>query len=578
VNWTYPSYDLRNTNHVVQDVVSTQNVRNLQISWIYQVPVNPFSIPGAAPALGIETSPLAVSGVIYVATPYNKVIALNSATGALVWSYQVNMSKFVDDPLWARAYVISSLAYDNGSIYMMASDTSVYSFNAFTGDVQFVLPPVGHDVPGNTGQYYGEKAPLVYKNMLIVRPSTTDYGGRGFVAAYDLHTHALLWRWYSIPPAGGDPNWDAEASKGNIQAYPGDWGNTDLIGGGAAWGLMTIDNQTGILYFSTGHPSGGYDASLRPGPNLFADAVIALNVTNGKLVWYYQINPHELTEHEGGWSVTLATISVNGQNRKVLIQGAKSNYVYVLDAGTGEPVYPAIYVGAKSINSPNDNAGQNADLEASQSRIVGKEICPGPDGGVEMSPALDGNILFVATQNACGTMYRGPITYKGQTIDGYNFIDYPSAAQNSTLYALNLSTGTPIWKFDMPNRYQGSAAVVSGGVVYVVDRGGILYALDESTGTLLRSINLGGLGAAGISFGTDILGNLRLYAPAGGGDIGSPTTGVVVGLAVVSAGGGSPLGEFPVIGLGAAVIVLSGYILWQRAKRRSTQLRPQVSA
>jgi glucose dehydrogenase len=568
----YPAYDLHNTNNPAQSTITSQNVQNLQIDWIYQVPVNPFSIPGVAPSLGIETSPLVVNGIVYVATPYNKIIALNSATGGVVWSYQVNMSYFVKDPWWARAYVISSLTYDNGSIYMMASDTSVYSFNAFTGQVQFVIPDIGKDVPGNTGQYYGEKAPLIYKNTMIVRPSTTDYGGRGFVAAYDIRTKALLWRWYAIPPAGGDPNWDSEAAKGNINPYAGDWGFTNLIGGGAAWGLMTVDNQTGILYFSTGHPSGGYDPALRPGPDLYADSVIALNSTTGRLIWYYQINPHDLTEHEGGWSMTLANVAVYGQARKVVIQAAKNNYVYVLDAATGKPVYPSIHVGSPTLNSPNDNGGPNVDLTASLSPIVGKEICPGPDGGVEMSPALNGNKLFVATQNACGIMYRGPVTYKGETLDGYNFIGYPSAAQNSTLYALDLSTASVIWKFEMPNRYQGSAAVASGGVVYVVDRGGILYALDENTGTLLRSINLGGLGAAGVSFGSNLQGDIMIYAPAGGGDIGSPTTGVVVGLAVVQNGGPTVLDELPTLGLGALVVGLVAYILWQRAKKGIRQV------
>ncbi|HEV2137503.1 MAG TPA: PQQ-binding-like beta-propeller repeat protein [Nitrososphaerales archaeon] len=569
INWAYPGYDLQNTNHLNQDTVTSQSVRNLQISWIYQVPVNPFNIPGVAPSLGIETSPLVVNGIVYVATPYNKVIALNSATGGVVWSYQVNVTEFVRDPLWARAYVISSLAFYNGSIYMMASDTSVYSLNAYTGQVEFVLPPIDKDVPGNTGQYYGEKAPLIYRNVMIVRPSTTDYGGRGFVAAYDLQTRALLWRWFSVPPAGGDPNWDAQAAKGNIQAYQGDWGNNNLVGGGAAWGLMTVDNQTGILYFSTGHPSGSYDASLRPGPNLYADSVIALNSTSGQLIWYYQINPHELTEHEGGWSLTLASITFNGQNKKVIIQAAKNNFVYVLDAASGKPLYPAIHVGSPTINSPNDNGGAGANLTASQAEIAGKEICPGPDGGVEMSPALDGNKLYVATQNACGIMYHAPVTYKGQTMDGYNFIGYPSASQNSTLYALDMSTGVVVWKFDMSNRYQGSAAVASGGVVYVVDRGGILYALDELTGNLLRNINLGGLGAAGVSFGTDLAGNVKLYAPAGGGDVGSPTTGVVVGLAVIPGAATSLIEELPVVGLGVVVILLTAYILWQKSRKRT---------
>src|SRR2546422_4453587 len=138
---------------------------------------------------------------------------------------------------------------------MMASDTSLYAFEAVSGQVKFVIPDTGKNIPGNTGYYYGEKAPLIYKNLLIVRGSTTDYGGRGYVAAYDLSTQKLVWSWYSVPPAGGQPNWDNYSSLGNVQAYQSDWGTTNYVGGGAAWGLMAVDNLKGVLYFLTGHPS-----------------------------------------------------------------------------------------------------------------------------------------------------------------------------------------------------------------------------------------------------------------------------------------------------------------------------------
>ncbi len=569
-SWTYPAYDSNNSNFNPQSIINKDNVGQLQLSWIYQVPVNPFHIAGAPPALGIETTPLVVNGIVYFATPYNRLLALNSATGAVIWYFQVNMSKFPSEAWWSSAYIESSIFYNNGSVYMMASDTSLYAFDAVTGDVKFVIPATGSGIPGNTGYYYGEKAPLIYKNLLIVRASTTDYGGRGFVAAYDLATQNLVWRWYSVPPVGGDPNWDNQSSLGNVQAYEGDWGTTNLIGGGAAWGLMVVDQATGILYFSTGHPSGFYDASLRPGPNLYSDSVVALNATTGRMIWYYQINSHDLTEHEGGWSITLTQVSVGGTSKKVIVQAAKNNYVYVLDSATGKPIYTPVKVGPPSSNSPNDNAGPNSDLKLSQAATTGNRICPGPDGGVEMSPAIHDGTLFLVTQNACGLMTTGPVPYKGQTINGYIYAGDPTAPQNSTLYAINLQNGQTLWKFEMSFRYQGSSAVVSGGVVYVIDRSGILYALDEQSGKVLRSINLGGLGAAGISLGKNLQGQEVLIVPAGGGDLPSPTPGVVLAFAVPpNAAPGQGLGslslqEIVSAALGVVVVILGVYIIGKR--------------
>ena len=578
-NWTNPAYDTGNTNNDPQTVINTGNVQNLQIQWIYQVQVNPFNIPGASPALGIETTPLVVGGFLFFATPYNRLVALNAANGHELWHLQVNMSKFVNDPWWSEAYTISSLSYSNGTIYMMASDTSVYAVNAFSGQVEFTLNNTGANVPGNTGTYFGEKAPYPYRGELIVRASTTDYGGRGYVAAYSISTKELLWRWYSVPPSGGQGNWDANATLGDVQPHQGDWGSNNLMGGGAAWGLMTVDNKSGILYFSVGHPSGTYDASLRPGPNLYADSVVALNATTGRMVWYYQYTSHDVAEHEGGWSITLATLNINGQSRSVLIQAAKNNYIYVLDAKTGKPVYDPMYVGSPASNNPNDNKVAGANLTLSQSTMVGSRICPGPDGGIEMSPALDGENLFVASQNACGLMTKGPVTYKGQTLQGYVYEGDPTAQQNSTLYSINLGSRSVNWAFSMPDRYQGSSAVVSGGVVYVVDRQGTLYLLDEQTGKLIRSWQLNGLGASGVSIGEDSNGDMMVFAPAGGGDIPSPTAGVVVGFALSGQGtpsSGLSLYEGVAIGFGVAVVVLGFLYLFRRGRIGASSPTPKV--
>ncbi len=601
-DWPASSYDYQNTNSDPQTTININNVMNLDPRWIYQVPVNPFSIPGAPPALGIETQPLIVKGVIYIATPYNRIIALSAATGGLLWYYQVNMTSFIGEKSWAGAYVISGISLYGSTLYVMASDTAVYALNAYNGTVEWKIPPIAANIDGNTGYYYGEKAPILVGDNLIVRASTTDYGGRGFVAAYNINTRNLAWTWYTVPPSGGDPNWDKEdmvklangttvnygQAQGNITPYPNDWGANNLMGGGAAWGLMAVDNKTGIIYFSTGHPSGAYDAALRPGPNLFTDCLVALNATNGKMVWYYQMTSHDLTEHEGGWSVSLSNITVNGTSVEVVVQGAKSNAIYVINAATGKPLYAPIMVGPKGENNWNDDQTTTANLTASQSLFGNNQrICPGPDGGVEMAPAISGNILYVATQNACGVMSPGPFNYKGTTINGYLYTGDPTAKQNATLYAIDLSTGKPVWHYNMPNRYQGSAAVVSGGVVYAVDRAGYLYEFDQQTGRMLRSLSLGGIGAAGVSIGEDSAGNMMLFAPAGGGDLPSPTAGILVAYWLSSTTGtgtgtgtttSTPLGglEEPIIiVLGVLVVVLAMYVLLSRRTPRQSAVAPQ---
>ena len=126
--------------------------------------------------------------------------------------------------------MISGISLYNQTLYVMSSDTTVYALNALNGTVQWTIPAVAANITGNTGTYYGEKAPLLVGNNLIVRASTTDYGGRGFVAAYNVNTRNMSWIWYSVPPSTGDPNWDSDQCQapchGNITPYPNDWGST----------------------------------------------------------------------------------------------------------------------------------------------------------------------------------------------------------------------------------------------------------------------------------------------------------------------------------------------------------------
>lgn len=600
-SWPASSYDFQNSNNSPQTDINAQNVAGLELRWIYQIPVNPYNIPGAPPALGVETQAIIANGIAYIATPYNRIIALNSVTGSELWSYQVNMTKFIGEKWWAGAYVISGLSLYNQTLYVMSSDTTVYAINALNGNIQWTIPPVAANIAGNTGYYYGEKAPILVGHNLIVRASTTDYGGRGFVAGYDVNTRNMSWIWYSTPPASGDPNWDSDQCQapchGNITPYPNDWGSSSqsqfLAGGGAAWGLMAVDNKTNVVYFSTGHPSDAYEAALRPGPNLFTDSLVALNTTNGKMIWYYQYTSHDITEHEGGWSVNLGTVTVNGTAQEVVIQGTKGSQIYVLNAATGKLLYKPIFIGPPAVNAWNDGLTTGttppANLNASQALFGNTRICPGPDGGIEMSPALSGNTLYVVTQNGCGLMAKGPYEYKGSIVNGYIYGGDPSATQNSTLYAINLSTGQPIWHYNMPNRYQGSSAVVSGGVVYVVDRGGIMYEVSQQTGKLINSLSLGGLGAAGVSLARDTtsVANMMLFAAAGGGDLPNATPGVVAGYwcgpngcsestSTGTSSGTNPVGgglEQPIIiVLAILVVVLAMYVLL----RRRTPAQPRA--
>ncbi|HEY4699406.1 MAG TPA: PQQ-binding-like beta-propeller repeat protein [Nitrososphaerales archaeon] len=525
-DWQSGSYDLHHTGFSPQNRINRDNLKDLELKWVYQIPENPFPEGELRTSQGIQASPLVVKGITYVATNYNRVIALDALNGEEIWSYQVDLKAFFTKPWWAGWARQHSIIYYRDAIYMLASDGTLYSFDPSTGAVKFTIPDTFRDIPGNKGRYFSESAPAFYNDTVVVGAGGGGWwNGRGYVAAYDLKTRELLLRWFASPPAEGDPNWDREAGKGNIEPYPGDWGEGGIpMGGGVVWGRHTVDEETGILYILTSNSCvGPYDASLRPGPHLYASSVVALDVRSGEMIWYYQVTPHDLNGHQPAWSPILATAKIEGIVKKIVIVASKGGYIYVFDSKTGGLIYEPVKIGPSQVNAPNTNAGSAAKLFFSQKDILDKVYCPGEQGGIAAGRAFAYNTIYVPYQR-CGTRYTrgGKIMMDGGEIEGYDldfFVgkeDLPEGWDNtSSLYAIDASDGRVKWNFDMPARYQSASLSVSGGVVYAVDRSGNFWAVDAHTGQLLRRIKLGGLGQAGIAIGADSSGNMMLFAPVG---------------------------------------------------------------
>ena len=241
--------------------------------------------------------------------------------------------------------------------------------------------------------------------------------------------------------------------------------------------MISIDEETRTIYFSTGSSPGVIDAALRPGPNLYASSIIALDVDTGKMKWYHQIAPHDINDHEIGWSVILGEIEINGQRKKAIMAGSKTDHVFVLDALSGQLLHEPLRLGNQAFNVPNDNAGNNADLMISQKTLVGKTFCPGGNGGIEHAGAFASNTLFYVSQKVCWTVTEGPVNYKGKDMQGFIYGAAAGERQNATMFAIDTSDMSIKWIFEMPNRYQSSGVTVSGGVVYAVDRASVMLSL-----------------------------------------------------------------------------------------------------
>ena len=532
-DWKYSAFDKDNTGFSPQTVISKDNVMNLQLNWVYHFDgVDPLD-DDIVPPEGIQTTPLIYQGIVYVATGYNEVYAINAKDGSPLWSFKPDINNFKNTEVWAKRLAMRSLTIHEDAIYVQTSECYIYGLDLMTGDVVYELPETCSKIPGNNGEYFSPFAPTFYKNLLITRAQGNAFGGRGFVSAYNLDTKDLVWQWFSSPPAGGELNWGYDQAKlGNILPFEDDWGYTNYIAGGTSWGLLAIDEESETLFLLTGEPANQFDAALRPGPNLFSSSIVALDINTGTLKWYYQMSTHDINNNDPGWKVVYTTILVDDVERKAIIAASKSNYLYVVDAQTGNLIHEPIHFGPDSYNLTNVNTENKSDMFASQTKYIGEIFCPSQLGGVFAGMSIANNVAYIPSQNVCGTVITRQLEYKGEVIDGYVYRLDLNRTTNGSIYAIDLSTTELKWQTNLTDRIQSASLIVSGGVLYSIDRSGVFYAIDIEDGSILTSIPFNAIGSAGPSIGADANGSMMIVFPIGGGTLTGNNPGILVSMSV----------------------------------------------
>ena len=222
LNWEHPAFDRTNTGFSPQTQITKDNINDLELQWSFQVPGywgSGAGIPGEVILIeghaghdhsahgeggfnfevphvptGVQTVPLVVNGIVYIASEFNVLFALNAETSEQIWRFAAPIGSFDDKDWWARVYAQHSIDYFDDKVWMQASDCTVYGLDPMTGEVLVNIPDTCKDIPGNTGIYWGSFAPIEYNNLIITRP--TGGGGftgeRGFISAYDKDSGELV--------------------------------------------------------------------------------------------------------------------------------------------------------------------------------------------------------------------------------------------------------------------------------------------------------------------------------------------------------------------------------------------------
>jgi glucose dehydrogenase len=451
-DWTLPGGDLANTRDVASAITSS-NVAQLGVAWC--VPVESTGATKAAGiANGYATTPVVVNGVVYTQDQESNVMAIRLATGQVLWTHTYNSLNGGPD----------GVNVVGGTVYA-ATDSAAVALSAATGKQLWSRTLIGNDLEG-IDMAPGYHDGTVYVSTVPVNPNKGEYLGGA---------KATLW---ALNATTGEPEW----SWDEVQNL---WGNPGLNSGGGLWDPPSFDSA-GNLYIGIANPGpigqGGWPkgypwGTSRPGPDLYTDSVVKLS-PQGKLLWYYQLTPHDLFD----WDLQNSPVLTNANGQPVVIDGGKAGVLVELNAQTGKLLWK-LPVGVHSGPADAGLITENATPASPIALPATFSLEPGVFGGVESQLATNGSTVFAAVNNLAV-----PMSVKGVTESSKAFeASIPKAT--GEMVAVDQDTGKIEWDDKLPSSPYG-AATVTNNVVFTTTYNGHLYAFNATTGAILLNTPL----------------------------------------------------------------------------------------
>ena len=457
--------------------------------------------------------------------------------------------------------------------------------------------PLGKGIPGNSG-YFGSLQPhppqflnsrnLVYYSQGGAGEGT--WGGRNYIDAHDANTGDVVWRTYLMPPCG-DPDslaktevaceplfekekaewgdwlvdncdkwWiqaktphttnkapvvpDVPAIKScemNQDILRNDWGK--MVGNSGIsniWGQMVIDQEDEKLIVGTAQPGPDWNATFRPGPNLFASAILKIDAVTGEIDWAYQTTTRDPWDYDCSWNTILAEdVVVKGELRdKVVIKGCKNGRVHILDYADGTPLHVFESVNtrrtpfAELLDPLNDvemvrktaNTCDSAQIKYANHEECGNRPywlnCPAV-GCLESDITYnhDLNMVFFSTFNEPRWTQAGNAVGPCSVCGMAASVPQPDSYDvqiNATVNAFDVDTGVNVWNYFINNRGFRGGTITTADLVFFSGVDGVSRALHAETGEVLHEFNIGQGSVVQPSIGADKDGNVMLFRTVGG--------------------------------------------------------------
>lgn len=437
---SWPSYhgDYSGRHHSHLQQITPQNVKNLALAWVFQT----------NQTASIKSSPLLVDGILYFTVPEN-VWAVDARSGHQIWHYHHPTHE--GDHIGNRG-----VGMYKQYLYFLLPDAHLVCLNAKDGTVRWTV-----QVADVTKGYWTTMSPLVVGNHVLIGVSGDLDNLTGYIRSVDPETGATQWQWDSTP-AAGTPNQTT---------------------GGMTWMPGTYDPELNLVYWGTGNPTPVLNGSTRPGDNPNTCSIVALNPDTGRLVWSFQVSPHDTHDWDAVEIPVLVDGDFHGHPKKMLMQTSRNGYFFVLDRTNGQNLLTVPY-GPVNWSLGINKQGHPIPNPAKEPAPDGRLIAP-DEGGLTnyRSPSFDTTTgLFLVDAHPSWSIY---FAKPADGVYGWAGADYDVWGKG-VLEAIDYQTGKVRWSHQLGPGDSGSGVLTTdSGLTFTGDAMGNFLALDSTNGKTL---------------------------------------------------------------------------------------------
>jgi alcohol dehydrogenase (cytochrome c) len=491
-DWPTYSGDYSGRRYSSLSHINRTNVGHLSLAWVSRLPIAhgsadttvptivggevaepvPFGGPGASGAR-IAGSILEVHGILYLSAP-DHAWAVDARTGRVIWHY-----------FWKSkggTHIGNrGMAMQGNRLYFEVPDDYVVALDAASGKELWHT-----EIADFNQQYFSTMAPLIVGDHLLVGTGN-DMDAPGFLKSLDPRTGKEQWTWWSTPRNKGEPGSDT-------------WPNEDAMrhGGGNVWIPGVFDPNTRLYYFGTGNPSPAMAAGARAGDNLYTSSLVALNVDTGKMAWYFQTSPHDTHDLDAAQTPILVDGRFAGKSRKLLLDGNRGGYFFVLDRVTGERLLTTSFSAAANWASGVNDKGQPVGNPAKEASAGGVLVFPSDTGIANWQPSTFSprtGLFYVQSNDTYSEYYLTEADPReAQGFGGVQ--EQMLGSLGRSLKAIDYETGRTAWQIDFPLSYAVGGGLpgllsTAGDLLFGADAAGNLVARDAASGRPLWHTMLG---------------------------------------------------------------------------------------